>query len=224
MIRLLLLFALTATPAFAQDFCFCLRCTIGTHRSFAPQTEAMTPTVPRGLCTVSERLFPGTASPVPGDVVLYMNQTRGDVDMGRVVALAGARVQMIGGQLHLDGEAVATAPLPPLTLQRRTDATGARPTCPADTPVDAASCTIAQIRETLPNGTSYAVLDLAEGTDLDDTAPFTVPPDHVFILGDHRDLARDSRVDQTAGGPGFVALGDILGVLESPAPYLERPE
>ena len=223
-IGLALTLMVTAAPALAQEFCFCLRCTIGTHRSFSPGTEAMSPTVPRGLCTVSERIFPGAADPQLGDVILYTHQTQGRIEMARVIALPGQTVQMIGGLLHIDATPVTIAPLPPFTIQRRADATGALPTCPAETPDAAPTCDIPQNLETLPNGASYPILNLTEGHRFDDTPLLTVPEDHVFTLGDHRDLARDSRVSLSRGGPGFIGLHLILGTLETPVPYQTAPE
>ena len=66
-------------------------------------------------------------------------------------------------------------------------------------------------RETLPDGTSQVVINsqhrigkarLAGDSGADDTPAVTVPKGHVFVLGDNRDQAEDSR----APGHGTVPV------------------
>ncbi len=218
-----LLFLGAAPPALAQELCVCLRCAIGTHRSFATISEDMRPTVPRGLCTVSERRLPGTDAPRPGDVILYIDPSDGQFALSRVIAEGGQTVAMVGGVLHLDGAPVETTPLSPHRIARRPDSTGALPTCPGGTPEDARFCDIPRMAETLPNGARYQTLNLIDGSALDDMAPVTVPEGYLFILGDHRDLARDSRTPVAEGGPGMIPLSAVQGLLEAPSPYMDPP-
>ena len=56
----------------------------------------------------------------------------------------------------------------------------------------------------------HSTLDLGM-TPQDDTGVFTVPPGHLFFMGDNRDNSTDSRFPQTAGGVGFVPLEDVVG-------------
>jgi signal peptidase I len=48
-------------------------------------------------------------------------------------------------------------------------------------------------RETLPNGLSYSVLDMIDGSMGDNTQPVVVPAGRYFMLGDNRDSSADSR-------------------------------
>jgi signal peptidase I len=48
----------------------------------------------------------------------------------------------------------------------------------------------------------------------DNTEMFTIPEGYVFVLGDNRDNAVDSRFPLATDGYGFVPLENIIGILE----------
>ena len=63
----------------------------------------------------------------------------------------------------------------------------------------------------MPNGKSYAVLDIVD-LPVDNTVPYTVPKDSVFLMGDNRDRSADSRVPMEEGGlGGAVPMKNLVG-------------
>ena len=68
-----------------------------------------------------------------------------------------------------------------------------------------------QYVETLPNGRSYQILDLANGTPGDDTEAFVVGEGQVFLMGDNRDRSADSRFPADGKAIGIVPQENLVG-------------
>ena len=156
--------------------------------------------------------------PERGDIVVVAppESEKGDDLIKRVVGLPGDTVRMVGGRLWLNEKPVPTVDLGYRSL--RADANlpcsaygpEARPESGRSEPY----CRLHVLKETLPGGRSYDVLDLYPSRQ-DDTAPYRVPAGHVFLMGDNRDNSADSRFPLTSGGlGGAVPVEAIVGRAE----------
>ncbi len=138
--------------------------------------------------------------PKRGDVVVF--RWPGDTSqvwVKRVVGLPGDHVQMRAGRLWLNGK--------PVALQA--DGVGKAED-------DGGSNQFAQrYIETLPGGVAHPIFKLRMNGRLDNTPEVTVPPHHLFVMGDNRDNSADSRVSVADGGVGLLPTEDLVGRVDA---------
>lgn len=161
----------------------------------------------------SGRIF--GSDPERGDVVVFKAPPNQNQDyIKRVIGLPGDLIEVRNGQVVLNGTPIPkkriadfVEPLTDNSACKKSDAVEFR-----EKASDGSErCRYPRYRETLPNGKSYDVLDL--GTiPADDTQVFSVPADHVFLMGDNRDRSADSRYPAVEGaGIGIVPTENIVG-------------
>ena len=138
--------------------------------------------------------------PNRGDVAVFKLPRDGATDyIKRIVGLPGDRIQVRGGILHVNGQAVRRESLGPFTVEG-----------------DGPRITVRRFRETLPgaDGRPSRTHEILEATDdgpFDNTPEFVVPAGHVFAMGDNRDNSLDSRAQDAVG---FIPFENLVGRAE----------
>lgn len=131
--------------------------------------------------------------PARGDIAVFKDPLDNRTDyIKRLIGLPGDRIQVIGGVLHINGQAV--------TRRKTTNA-------PEDESRLKPGLKLQRYIEELPNGVSYPILEESDNGFADNTRLFIVPEGHFFAMGDNRDHSRDSRFI------GFIPRENMVGRL-----------
>jgi len=171
--------------------------------------------LPFGVPLLPSRIL--ARQPSRGEIVIFKAPPTNEVDyIKRVIGLPGDTVQMKGGQLWLNGQAVPKVRIEDFEVAVTPNTHCYSPRFEATTPDGKAVCHYPQFRETLPatDGQAektYNVLDLTS-TPQDDTPPILVPEGSLFLMGDNRDNSMDSRFPAIANeGIGLVPQDNLVG-------------
>jgi signal peptidase I len=154
--------------------------------------------------------------PQRGDIVIVTPPgTRTDY-IKRVIGLPGDVLRMVDGTLIINGQPVKRQAEQPTIIP-------VDPNSPCGSGQDdklrpyrvtgadgKAYCRVPTVRETLPNGRTYETTDLRLHNE-DNFGPETVPPGHVWLMGDNRDDSADSRVPEYEGGLGGSVPWENIG-------------
>lgn len=195
-----------ATPASA--FCLCLKCASAEWESFQAASGSMKPALEPDACLIVQH----GAKSERGDIIAFRHPVKPEnTFIFRLTGLPGDTVQMTDGQVILNGAALPqTAVAPYQQLMQPEGATRNTPLCP-DPTAAGETCSIPRFTETVPESAAYDILNLKPDGLGDFMTEITVPSGHVFVLGDNRDNALDSRIGLEKGGPGFIPVENILG-------------
>jgi signal peptidase I len=166
--------------------------------------ELLATKYPYGYSTASLPLFidlPSTqrvlgALPQRGDVVVFRSPAdSSQIWVKRVIGLPGDRIAVHHGRVWIDGKPVD------LTANGMGD----------EESQDGTRRPVPQFVETLPGGRQHLIFQETTDGPMDDMAEITVPPGHLFVMGDNRDNSDDSRVPVRMGGVGLLPVADLVG-------------
>ncbi len=156
------------------------------------------------------RSFTGGRGGAPDDCIDYVK---------RVIGLPGDRIQVKGGILHINGQALATVRVGDFVEPKVPRGSPPhRPRCINEPVPSGGACAKEHWRETLPGGRVHSVLNLTgiigdtSGplySGVDNTSEFTVPEGYLFFMGDNRDNSVDSR-----SSLGMVPFENLIGRAE----------
>ena len=151
--------------------------------------------------------------PKPGEVVVFKAPPSATDDyIKRVIGLSGDIIQVTDGILSINGVAVEREEVDDYVHLVSPNSPCFTDDFEAVNDKGQRICRYPQFRETLPNGKSYNILDIYEGSEGDTTEPFVVPDGYMFLMGDNRDRSADSRFPAEEGEAiGMVPQENLVG-------------
>jgi signal peptidase I len=176
------------------DYVVISKWSYGWSRASIPFNLQIFPWINRGG-SHGERL--GGHPPERGDVIVFRRQTDpSEAVIKRLIGLPGDRVQVVAGQVRLNGVAIPRAAVGEARDHDDPDRV------------------VPRVVETAPNGKRYLTYGGAAEGEADNTQVYVVPEATYFFMGDNRGNSLDSRGPKEIG-MGFVPAENLVGRAEA---------
>jgi signal peptidase I len=160
------------------------------YKPFYAPSASMAPTIGKGDKFIVDMRWHGPFR--RGDIIVFREPD--SVRVSRIAAIAGDRIAMRAGLPIVNGIASSQMPKDRITF---VGYSGLQ--------------TGLVLAERLPGEPStHQVLNTGP-SEFDNTAEVIIPANHLFVLGDNRELSADSRVPADEAGVGMVAETAVMG-------------
>ena len=158
--------------------------------------------LPFSLPLIPHRFF--SSSPERGDVIIFKLPSDNSTDyVKRVIGVPGDNIQIVNGRVSLNGKLLSYDVIGKNINNRFINPNNRSLGCYNQESI--------LLKETLPNGKSYEILDTYQNLPQDNSQIYRVPPNHYFVMGDNRDNSQDSRFLNKVG---FIPHDNLVGKAE----------
>ena len=135
--------------------------------------------------------------PKRGDVVVFRNPVSKIIMIKRLTGLPGDTVETRDGRLYINNTLIGRTETDRFHYRAHLGQVSH----------------VMQYEETLPGEkAAHLIYEVSDNGIQDNRGPFTIPPGHVFFMGDNRDNSVDSRA---TSGPGMVPVDHLIGRADS---------
>ena len=157
---------------------------------YSMPSSSMEPTLLVDEQVIVKKNYYKENEPTYGEIVIFTLPKENSVSIKRIIGLPGDKIQITNGQIILNNTKI---------IREKTDDF-------IDIDKNGNLKKIRKYKEYFKN-IDFEVLDLVDNWTADNTEVYEVPTNHFFVMGDNRDMSRDSRFVDLVG---YIPKENIL--------------